>query len=134
MQSRTSILLTEEDAATRAFLADNLAADGYEVLTAASRAAALAAIEQRQPDLVICDVNGDTLGLLDAVRHGAGFAARIDPDVPLIVLTRRADELARVRYLERGCDDVVAKPMASFRAAPTATLCRAGNSGSGQSQ
>ena len=36
--------------------------------------------------------------------------SRIDPDVPLIVLTARADELARVRYLDRGCDDVLGKP------------------------
>ena len=40
MDSTTSILLAEEDAAARAFLADNLAADGYEVLLADSKAAA----------------------------------------------------------------------------------------------
>jgi DNA-binding response OmpR family regulator len=59
---------------------------------------------------VICDVNGDTLELLDAVRQSDGLASRVEPDVPLIVLTARADELARVRYLDRGSDDVVAKP------------------------
>jgi DNA-binding response OmpR family regulator len=110
MRSQTTILLCEEDAATRAFLADNLTADGFEVFVVNDRRSALSALELRQPDLVICDVNGETLGLLDAVRDGAGLAARIDPDVPLIVLTRRADELARVRYLERGSDDVVTKP------------------------
>jgi DNA-binding response OmpR family regulator len=110
METAYSILLAEEDAATRAFLADNLTADGYGVLVAENRHAALAAIETDQPDLVICDVNGDTLGLLDAVRHAEGVASRIDPDVPLIVLTRRADELARVRYFDRGSDDVVLKP------------------------
>ena len=112
MKAGTTILLAEDDAATRAFLADNLTADGYEVYVVNDKPSALTALELRQPDLVICDVNGDTLGLLDAVRDGAGLAARIDPDVPLIVLTRRADELARVRYLERGSDDVVAKPFA----------------------
>jgi DNA-binding response OmpR family regulator len=111
MKSLTTILLCEEDAATRAFLADNLTADGFEVYVAKDKAAALLALELRRPDLVICDVNGDTLGLLDAVRDGTGLAAQIDPDVPLIVLTRRADELARVRYLERGSDDVITKPL-----------------------
>jgi DNA-binding response OmpR family regulator len=110
MKSQTTILLCEEDAATRAFLADNLTADGFEVFVVHDKPSALSALELRQPDLVICDVNGDTLGLLDAVREGKGLAARIDADVPLIVLTRRADELARVRYLERGSDDVVSKP------------------------
>jgi len=110
METANSILLAEEDAATRAFLADNLAADGYDVLLAEDRRAALAAMETGRPDLVICDVNGETLGLLDAVRRAGGVASRIDPDVPLIVLTGRADELARVRYFDRGSDDVVSKP------------------------
>src|SRR3954465_1639488 len=110
MKSHTTILLTEEDAATRAFLAENLTADGFEVYVANDKRSAPTALEIPQPALVICDVNGDPLGLLDAVREGAGLAARIDPDVPLLVLTRRSDELARVRYLERGSDDVVPKP------------------------
>ena len=59
---------------------------------------------------MICDVNGDTLALIDAVRGADGLASRIDRDVPLIVLTARADELARVRLYERGGDDVIAKP------------------------
>src|SRR3954471_15024783 len=110
METATLILLAEEDAATRAFLADNLTADGYDVLVAEDRCGALAAIEAGQPDLVVCDVNGDTPGLLDAVRHAGGLATQIDRDVPLIVLTGRADELARVRYFDRGSDDVIAKP------------------------
>src|SRR5215211_1458855 len=107
MQPAHSILLYEEDAATRAFLADNLSADGYRVIGTATKAAALAELEARRPDLVICDVNGDTLGLLDAVRRGERVASRIDPDVPLIVLGARIAEFARVRLYERGSDDVI---------------------------
>jgi DNA-binding response OmpR family regulator len=110
MEPIRSILLAEEDAATRAFLTDNLAADGYRVLVADDKPAALALLESRDPDLVICDVNGDTLRLLDAVRQADGVASRIDADVPLIVLTERADELARIRFFDRGGDDVVGKP------------------------
>jgi two-component system response regulator ResD len=69
MEPARSILVCEEDAATRAFLADNLAPDGYHVASTRTKAGALAALEARQPDLVICDVNGDTLELLDAVRQ-----------------------------------------------------------------
>ena len=69
MEPTRSILLAEEDAATRAFLADNLIADGYTCWSPRTARAALAALETAQPDLVICDVNGDTLGLLDAVRQ-----------------------------------------------------------------
>lgn len=110
MHATNSILVTEEDRATRKFLADQLTADGYRVLAADSRSAALTVLHEANPHLVICDLNGQTLELLDAVRSADGVAARIDPDTPLIVLSSDADELARVRYLARGGDDVVLKP------------------------
>ena len=127
MQPTDSILLCEEDAAARAFLADNLIADGYDVITADCKPAALAKLASRQPDAVICDINGDTLDLVDAVRAADGVASRIDPDVPLIVLTARADELARVRLYDRGSDDVIAKPLSypELRARMRALLRRA---------
>ena len=104
------ILVVEESERTRAFLAEQLAADGYEVLLAESRRHALALLGTHRPQLVLADLNGHTLGLLDAVRSGAGLAGEIDPRTPIIVLTARADELARVRVFDRGGDDVVAKP------------------------
>ena len=104
------ILIVEENASTRTFLADQLEADGYEILLADSRRHALHLLETRQPQLVLADINGHTLGLLDAVRGGDGLAGEINPDTPMIVLTSRADELARVRVFDRGGDDVVAKP------------------------
>ena len=104
------ILVVEESERTRAFLAEQLAADGYEVLLAESRRHALALLGTHRPQLVLADLNGHTLGLLDAVRRGAGLAGEIDPHTPIIVLTARADELARVRVFDRGGDDVVAKP------------------------
>jgi DNA-binding response OmpR family regulator len=104
------ILIVEENESTRTFLADQLTADGYEILLADSRRHALALLGTHQPHLVLADINGHTLGLLDAVRRGRGLAGEIDPDTPMIVLSARADELARVRVFDRGGDDVVAKP------------------------
>ena len=104
------ILIVEENESTRAFLADQLAADGYEILLADSRRHALHLLATHRPQLVLADINGHTLGLLDAVRGGVGLAGEIDPHTPLIVLTSRADELERVRVFDRGGDDVVAKP------------------------
>ena len=104
------ILVVEESERTRAFLAEQLAADGYEVLLAESRRHALALLGTHRPQLVLANLNGQTLRLLDAVRSGAGLAGEIDPHTPIIVLTARADELARVRVFDRGGDDVVAKP------------------------
>jgi CheY-like chemotaxis protein len=70
----------------------------------------LARLSVRQPDVIVVDVNGKTLGLIDAIRTGDGLANAVDPATPLIVLTARVDELHRIRLLDRGGDDVLAKP------------------------
>lgn len=114
MEPAFTILLADEDPAARAFLTDNLAADGFEVWPADARTEALALLAAHRPDLVICDLNGDTLGLLDALRTGSGLVGHADPQTSLIVLTSRADELQTLRALERGGDDVIAKPF-SYR-------------------
>jgi DNA-binding response OmpR family regulator len=127
MSTTTStILLAEEHDATRAFLADNLTADGYRVLLAPDRAKAIALLSTDDPDLILVDVNGATLQFVDAVRSGEGLTGRVDPDTPLIVLSRDADRLQRIRVLERGGDDVVRKPFAypELRARIAAVLRR----------
>jgi DNA-binding response OmpR family regulator len=104
------ILIVEAHDATRQFVADQLVADGYDVLIATNRDQALDQLATHHPALVLADLNGHTLSLLDAVRDGAGLAGEIDPATPMIVLTAHADELARVRVFDRGGDDVVTKP------------------------
>jgi DNA-binding response OmpR family regulator len=118
--------VAEENPATRQFLLDNLSADGYEVLAAEDRSKAIALFDANHPDLVLVDVNGETLALLDAVRSGDGVAGRLDLDTPMIMLTSDSDTLQRVRVLERGGDDVVAKPFSypELRARIAAVLRR----------
>ena len=122
-----TVLLAEEDDVTRAFVADNLAADRYRVRIADSREKALAILSVEQPDVIVVDVNGKTLDLIDGIRSGDGLASRIDPDTPLIVLTSRVDELHRIRALDRGGDDVLTKPFSypELRARIGALLRRA---------
>jgi len=110
--TEATILLAEEHDVTRAFLQENLTADGYRVLVAPDRAKALALLSTAHPDLIVLDVNGQTLELLDAVRSGGGLAGYADPETPMIVLSRDADRLQRIRLLERGGDDVIKKPFA----------------------
>jgi DNA-binding response OmpR family regulator len=121
-----TVLVADEDPATRILIADNLEADGYGVLEAEDREQAIALLQTGRPDLVVLDVNGQTLALLDAVRGGEGWAGRVDPDVPILVLTSRADELHRVRVLDRAGDDVVCKPLSyvELRARVTALASR----------
>ena len=110
---RSTILVVEDDRATCTFLADNLTADGYELLTAGTARDALARIERSYPDLVIVDLglpDRDGLELLTEIREADGVATRVDPELPLLVLSGRINDLHRLRTFERGADDVVAKP------------------------
>jgi CheY-like chemotaxis protein len=119
MDEQRLILVVEDDDATRAFLLENLAADGFRVAGASSPGEGVRAIEVRRPSLVLLDLaleDGSGLQLIDRVRHADGLASRIDPDLPVIVLTGRVAEADRVRSFARGADDHVCKAV-SFSAA-----------------
>jgi len=124
-----SLLVVEDDEATRSFLADNLAADGFAVATAVDAGEALRAIEVRQPDLVLLDLMLDGpsgLVVLDRVRSAEG-GSRMDPELPVIVLSGRATDVDRVRGFARGADDYVTKPTARlFSATGSGSRCRTG--------
>ena len=113
MSHETQVLVVEDDAATAEFLLDNLRADGYRAAAASGVGEGVRAIEVRQPDVVLLDLmleDGNGLELLDTVRQADGLVARLDPELPVIVLSGRADETDRVRGFTRGCDDYVVKP------------------------
>ncbi len=108
-----SVLVVEDDAATAAFLADNLRADGFAVWCSAGAAEALRALELRQPDLLLLDLgleSGSGLDVLDRVRSADAASSRVDPDLPVILLTGRSAEVDRVRGFARGADDYLCKP------------------------
>jgi DNA-binding response OmpR family regulator len=111
--ARATILVVEDHQATRTFLADNLTADGYELLEAECAADAQRLMETGYPDLAIIDLglpDHDGLELLRQVRDTDRIAGRLDPDLPMLVLSGRVSELDRLRGFERGCDDYVIKP------------------------
>ena len=106
------ILLVEDHQPTRTFLADNLCVDGYDVIEAESAAHAQRLIATC-PDLAIIDLglpDRDGLEVLAAIRDSEPVAGRIDPDLPILLLTGRGSELDRLRGFDRGCDDYLAKP------------------------
>jgi len=114
MDEQRLILIVEDDEATRRFLADNLAADGFRVAAASGAGEGLRAIEVRRPALLLLDLmlesGSSGLELLDRVRTADGLGTRVDPDLPVIVLTGRTGEADRVRSFTRGADDHVCKP------------------------
>src|SRR5918999_3044640 len=126
VEQQRLILVVEDDEPTRAFLLDNLAADGFRVAGASGAGEGLRAIEVRQPALVVLDLvldDGSGLALLDRVRAADGLSSRIDPDLPVIVLSGRAGDADRVRSFARGADDHLCKPSCHFP-----PRCRATNS------
>jgi DNA-binding response OmpR family regulator len=130
-ETAATILIVEDHALTRSFLADNLVADGYDVLEAESAAQAGRVIESSCPDLAIIDLglpDRDGLDVLGDIRDGEPVAGRIDPNLPVLVLSGRAAELDRLRGFDRGCDDYLIKPFSyqELRARIRALLRRAG--------
>ena len=107
------VLVVEDDERTAAFLADNLRADGFRVGVATEAAEAVRAIEVRRPALVLLDLSlasSSGLSVLDRIRAADGVGTRLDPGLPVIILSGRSDELDRVRGFARGADDYVVKP------------------------
>jgi DNA-binding response OmpR family regulator len=113
VEGQRLILVVEDDEPTRSFLLDNLAADGFRVAGAAGVGEGLRAIEVRCPALVVLDLtldDGSGLALLDRLRAADGLASRLDPDLPVVVLTGRGGDADRVRSFARGADDHICKP------------------------
>jgi DNA-binding response OmpR family regulator len=126
----STVLVVEDDDATRTFLADNLTADGYDLLVADCARDGMRLLESKFPDLALIDIglpDGSGLDLVRRVRAADGLASRVDPHTPLLVVSGRAGELDRLRGFERGCDDYVTKPFAygELRARVAALLRRA---------
>jgi DNA-binding response OmpR family regulator len=112
-----TILLVEDDPVLSTFLADNLTADGFEPIIAETVRDGLRELSYKRPDVAIVDLglpDGSGLELIGRVRAADGVASRLDPAVPILVLSGRAGELDRVRGFERGADDFVPKPF-SYR-------------------
>lgn len=110
-----TLLIVEDDEPTAEYLADNLVADGYRVAVASGAAEGVRQIEVRHPALVLLDLgldDGSGLALLDRVRSADGMTSRIDPELPVIVISGRGSEADRVRSFARGADDHVQKPLA----------------------
>ncbi len=106
--SRDRILLADDNADMRAYVGNLLRAEGYEVTAVSDGEAALAAAHASRPSLVLSDVmmpRLDGFGLLQALRSDPALRT-----LPIILLSARAGEEARVEGIERGADEYLSKP------------------------
>ncbi len=101
----TSVLVVDDEPSFTEALTVGLRREGFEVRTAADGRAALAEINEAEPDLVLLDVMLPGMSGLDVCRE-----IRKQSRVPLIMVTARAEEIDAVVGLEVGADDYVAKP------------------------
>jgi DNA-binding response OmpR family regulator len=113
MSEPTTVLVAERDDAVRDELIDQLTADAFDAEPARS-VAELRCRAARDPHLLLLGELEHRLAavrLLRAIRAGDGLARRIDPALPVIVLSGEEGEWAPLRAFEAGCDDFLRKPV-----------------------
>jgi len=99
------ILVIEDDPTLRLVLQDNLRSDGYHVDVAADGASGVRSTQAATPDLIVLDLtlpDCDGFELLPVLRQSG--------QVPIIVLTARAQQVDKVKGLALGGDDYITKP------------------------
>ncbi len=102
------ILVVEDEGAIREMLAFNLGRSGYEVLEAADGQEARRAIADGYPDVILMDWMLPGVSGLELTRQLKRDAAT--RDIPIIMVTARAQEDDRVAGLDGGADDYITKP------------------------
>ncbi|MCL2575940.1 MAG: response regulator transcription factor [Defluviitaleaceae bacterium] len=99
------ILVVDDEKNIVDIVAFNLHKEGYDVVVARDGEACLEAFSKENPDLVLLDIMMPKMDGLEACRK-----IREKSQVPIIMLTARAEELDKVLGLEMGADDYVVKP------------------------
>lgn len=114
----TTVLLVEDDERISEPLIRVLRAEDFVVVHVAAGQPALGSVAEQRPDLVLLDLTLPDIDGLDVCRK-----IRADhPDLPIIMLTARAEEMDVIVGLNAGADDYVAKP---FRLAELVARIRA---------
>jgi two-component system response regulator PilR (NtrC family) len=100
------LLIVDDEASLRDFMTIVFEEDGCRVETAATLAEAHAALQKREPDLVLCDLmlpDGSGLDLLRDVKAQ-------NPSIPVVMITAHTSTKSAVDALKAGAHDYIAKP------------------------
>ena len=109
-EKRCHILLVDDNADMREYVS-RLLADRYDIIAVADGQAAWNAIEQSVPDLVLSDVMMPVLDGFELLRR-----IRANPqtrEIPVVLLSARAGEEARIEGLQASADDYIVKPFSA---------------------
>lgn len=106
----------------------NLENEGYEVVTGSDGVEAVEIASSQKIDLIVLDLMMPRLDGLGACQQIRGFS-----DVPIIMLTAKADDMDKLMGFEHGADDYLTKPfnILELKARIRALLRRSGGSGRG---
>jgi two-component system, OmpR family, alkaline phosphatase synthesis response regulator PhoP len=100
-----TVLVVDDEPRILGLVRDYLEHSGFSVLTAPDGPTAIRTVRTVRPDLVVLDLGLPGLDGLDVTRE-----LRRDGEVPIIMLTARAEESDKLVGLELGADDYVTKP------------------------
>ena len=104
-----NILIVDDELANRKVLEALLRPEGYETVSVASGPAALVAIAQQPPDLILLDVMmPDMDGYQLATRLKSNAATS---NIPIIMVTAQIDRQARIAGLDAGAEEFLTKPV-----------------------
>jgi DNA-binding response OmpR family regulator len=106
MAQRKTLLIVDDDADLRGAVAEQLQAEDFATVEAATGAAGVRAAESERPDLILLDIDLPDMDGREACRQmrAAGVAA------PIVMLTAAAADEDTVQGLEAGANDYVTKP------------------------
>jgi len=125
------ILVADDEEKIRKMICDYLGAVGYETVTAVDGIDAITQTVSENPDLIVLDIMMPGLDGFDSTRR-----IREKTDVPIIMVTARAEEGDKLMGLDVGADDYIVKPFSlkELAARIRAVLRRTEKSSSGESE
>lgn len=103
------ILIVEDDPAIREMLQTYLASKNYSVKVAETGTNTFELLTEKNPDLIVLDwMLPDTSGpkIIEKIRSNS-----IQKDIPILMLTARAEEMDKIKGLDVGADDYMTKPV-----------------------
>ncbi|HYG88308.1 MAG TPA: response regulator transcription factor [Azospirillum sp.] len=110
MTERKRILCIEDDPGTRELLVEELEEAGFEVDAYGDGAAGLAAIVERRPDLILCDLDLPGLTGFDILASIPQAGAQIRA-IPFVFLTAYGQRENLIAARRLGCDEYIVKPI-----------------------
>jgi two-component system KDP operon response regulator KdpE len=100
-----TVLLIEDEAEIRRFLRTSLPAHGYRLYEATTGLDGLAQAKARNPDIILLDLGLPDVDGTEVIRQVREWST-----IPILVLSAREQEQAKVAALDLGADDYVTKP------------------------